>query len=122
MLEVMKKKRFLVNREKCLPIVGWYSKVLYIDDLFESRFADQLPASFDEKISVIEQKKWFSQVFHDEALKDVTALTTTVDKNVQNMPTVTNLDDIKVKQRIANCWPVANKDIIKKGNISPRLA
>lgn len=37
------------------------------------------------------------------------------------MPKIENLEDIKVKQRIANCWPVANKDIIKKGNIKDEL-
>lgn len=85
-----------------------------IDDLFEDRFADQQPATFDEKISIIEQKKWVSQTFEDEILKDVTALTTNVDKSVKDMPKIEKLEDVQVKQRIANCWPKANKEVIKK--------
>ncbi|GAN05080.1 DUF1253 domain-containing protein [Mucor ambiguus] len=84
------------------------------DDLFERRFADQQPASFDEKISTIEQKKWVSQTFEDEILKDVTAMTTTVDNSVKKMPKIESLEDVHVKQRIANCWPKANKEVIKK--------
>ncbi|KAI8644844.1 hypothetical protein BD408DRAFT_339777 [Parasitella parasitica] len=84
------------------------------DDLFDSRFADQQPASFDEKISLIEQKKWASQTFEDEILKDVTALTTNADKSVKDMPKIEKLDDVNVKQRIAKCWPKANKEAIKK--------
>lgn len=89
--------------------------MITIDDLFEGRFADQLPSTFDEKISVVEQKKWINQGFHDEVLKDVTAQTTTTDKSIQSMPTITNLEEVKVKQRIANCWAKANKEVIKKG-------
>ncbi|CEP10770.1 hypothetical protein [Parasitella parasitica] len=84
------------------------------DDLFDSRFADQQPASFDEKISIIEQKKWVSQTFEDEILKDITALTTNVDISVKDMPKIEKLEDVKVKQRIAKCWPKANKEVIKK--------
>ncbi|KAL7311382.1 rRNA-binding ribosome biosynthesis protein utp25 [Mucor circinelloides] len=84
------------------------------DDLFESRFADQQPTSFDEKISVIEQKKWVSQAFEDEVLKDVTALTTVADNTVKDMPKIESLDQVQVKQRIAKCWPKANKQVIKK--------
>lgn len=84
------------------------------DDLFERRFADQQPASFDEKISIIEQKKWVAHTFEDEILKDVTALTTTADNTVKEMPKIESLENVHVKQRIAKCWPKANKEVIKK--------
>jgi hypothetical protein len=65
----------------------------------------------------VEQKKWISQMFVDEVLKDVTALTTTEDKSMKDMPIIDKLEDVKVKQRIANCWPKANKEVIKKGTL-----
>lgn len=92
-------------------------KITGLDDLFESRFADQQPTSFDEKISVIEQKKWVSQAFEDEVLKDVTALTTVADNTVKDMPKIESLDQVQVKQRIAKCWPKANKQVIKKSKL-----
>lgn len=30
------------------------------------------------------------------------------------MPKIEKLEDIKVKPRIANCWPKANKEVVKK--------
>jgi len=95
-------------------------KITGLDDLFESRFADQQPTSFDEKISVIEQKKWVSQAFEDEVLKDVTALTTFADNTVKEMPKIESLDQVQVKQRIAKCWPKANKQVIKKSKLRKR--
>lgn len=95
-------------------------KITGLDDLFESRFADQQPTSFDEKISVIEQKKWVSQAFEDEVLKDVTALTTFADNTVKDMPKIESLDQVQVKQRIAKCWPKANKQVIKKSKLRKR--
>lgn len=56
-------------------------------------------------------------MFVDEVLKDVTALTTTEDKSMKDMPIIDKLEDVKVKQRIANCWPKANKEVIKKGTL-----
>jgi hypothetical protein len=47
-------------------------------------------------------------------LKDITALTTSADKSVKDMPKIEKLEDVQVKQRIANCWPKANKEVIKK--------
>lgn len=88
------------------------------DDLFEARFADEQPSSFDEKISIVEQKKWIPQVFHDDVLTEVTALTTVADNHVKDMPQIENLEDVKVKTRIANCWPKANKAVLKKGKIA----
>ena len=82
-----------------------------LDDLFENRFADQQPSSFDERISTIEQKKWISDMFDDEVLKNVSALTTSADSNVKEMPEIASLEDAKVKQRIGNCWYRANKQI-----------
>lgn len=37
------------------------------------------------------------------------------------MPKIESLQDVKVKQRIANCWPTANKDVLKKnkGTFTP---
>ncbi|CAO3627587.1 unnamed protein product [Mucor hiemalis] len=109
------------DEEEEIVYVGSEDEEEVLDDLFDSRFADQLPASFDEKISVVEQKKWVSQNFHDDVLKEVTALTTTADKTISEMPKIESLQDVKVKQRIANCWPTANKDVLKKnkGTFTP---
>lgn len=86
-------------------------------DLFEDRFADQQPGSFDEAIAIVEQKKWIPQAFKDDVLHDVTAFTTTKNDSIKDMPIIENLEDVKVKQRVAKCWPKANKDIFKKGII-----
>lgn len=91
------------------------------DDLFEARFADEQPTSFDQKIAVVEQKKWVPQMFHDDVLNEVTAMTTTTDNHIKEMPKIESLEDIKVKQRIANCWPKANKEIVRKGKKSVQI-
>ncbi|KAI8382408.1 hypothetical protein BD560DRAFT_323096 [Blakeslea trispora] len=87
------------------------------DDLFEHRFADQQPNVFDEKISIVEQKKWISDMFDDEVLKNVSALTTSADSSVKKMPEISSLEDVKVKQRIGNCWYRANKQINHRKNV-----
>ncbi|GAA5800540.1 hypothetical protein HPULCUR_005975 [Helicostylum pulchrum] len=103
------------EEEEEIVYVGSEDEEEVPDDLFEARFADEQPSSFDEKISIVEQKKWIPQMFHDDILADVTALTTVTDNHVKDMPQIENLEDAKVKTRIANCWPKANKEVVKKG-------
>ncbi|KAI8097867.1 uncharacterized protein B0P05DRAFT_522396 [Gilbertella persicaria] len=88
------------------------------DDLFEHRFNDQQASTFDEKISIVEQKKWTTQMFDDEVLKNVTAFTTSEDKHVKKMPEINSLEEVKVKQRIGNCWYKANKQVNHRKNIT----
>lgn len=84
-------------------------------DLFEERFADQQPGSFDEAIATVDQKKWIPQTFKDDVLHDVAAFTTTKNEAIKDMPMIENLEDVNVKQRVAKSWAKANKDIFKKG-------
>lgn len=48
-------------------------------------------------------------------------MTTAADKTIAEMPKIENLQDVKVKQRIANSWPTANKEVIRKnkGTFTP---
>lgn len=85
-----------------------------VGDLFESRFVEEQPASFDEKIATIEQKKWKSQVHKDETLNDVMAFTTDENITFSSSETIADLESVNVKKRIAGAWPKANKSV-KKG-------
>ncbi|KAI7904789.1 uncharacterized protein BX663DRAFT_503540 [Cokeromyces recurvatus] len=89
------------------------------DDLFDIRFADQQPTSFDEKISIVEQKKWTSQIIHDETLLDLNVLTTEPDDTIKEMPTIKKLTDMKVSERVSECWIKANKKVVKKALFTP---
>ncbi|KAI8967354.1 hypothetical protein BDF20DRAFT_829714 [Mycotypha africana] len=92
-----------------------------IADLFETRYCDDQPVTFDERISSIEQKKYTTQVFEDEVLTDVVAMipsstaTAAADKKISDMPIINNLADVRVKKRPVENWPKANKDVVKKG-------
>ncbi|KAL0082532.1 hypothetical protein J3Q64DRAFT_1642620 [Phycomyces blakesleeanus] len=82
-------------------------------DLFESRLADEQPKSFDQKIALIEQKKWVAQAFEDEALKEVVSYTTEEDKSIKEVHKIESLEEAGVKERIANQWKKGNKDVVK---------
>ncbi|KAI8981522.1 hypothetical protein BDB01DRAFT_723870 [Pilobolus umbonatus] len=90
-----------------------------LDDLFETRFKDAQPPSFDEAISIIEQKKWVGQQFEDNVLHDVVAMTPTPNKSVKNIPEVVDLAELHVKPRIIESWPRTNKQVRKKGQLTP---
>ncbi|KAI9256181.1 hypothetical protein BY458DRAFT_461414 [Sporodiniella umbellata] len=84
-------------------------------DLFESRFAEHQSASFDEKISIVEQKKWNSQTCQSEILKDVISFAPG-EKLLLDESVIESLDDANVKGRIAGAWPKANKSV-KRGRM-----
>jgi hypothetical protein len=69
----------------------------------------------DEKISLVEQKKWISQQVQDDVLQDVTAFTVTKEKSIVDKSNTKNLEDLNVKERVAKLWPQINKDYSEKG-------
>lgn len=83
-------------------------------DIYETKYADQQSGSLDEKIAAVEQKKWVPHAFKDEQLSDVVALMTDNEKISVDAPKIENLQDIRVKKRVADAWPKTNKSV-KKG-------
>ncbi|KAI8374291.1 uncharacterized protein BYT42DRAFT_398746 [Radiomyces spectabilis] len=86
--------------------------------VFEERLADAQPKDFDEKVAKIEQKKWVTQAFEDDLLKDVVCYTTGADKSIKEKEPITDLKSTGMKERIANCWQKANQSCLKEGQSS----
>jgi hypothetical protein len=100
-----------MEKHNLINIIYQYHK----DDLYETRFADGQTVELDEKISLVEQKKWISQQVQDDVLHDVTAFTVTKEKSIVDKSSIKKLEDINVKERVAKLWPQINKDYSEKG-------
>jgi hypothetical protein len=96
-------------------LINVFINTISKDDLYETRFADGQTVELDEKISLIEQKKWISQQIQDDLLHDVTALTATKEKSIVDKSSIKNLVDLNVKERVAKLWPQINKEYSEKG-------
>ncbi|KAI9488556.1 hypothetical protein BDB00DRAFT_38877 [Zychaea mexicana] len=82
------------------------------EDPFSRHFTDDQPKEFDQKISLIEDKKWNAQTFEDDALKDVVGYTAVPDKSIKESKPVTDLVEAKVRGRLAKLWKKANKNVL----------
>ncbi|KAI7879425.1 DUF1253-domain-containing protein [Lichtheimia hyalospora FSU 10163] len=81
-------------------------------DPFERRLSDEQPKSFDEDIALADQKKWTTEMFQDDALKEVAAFTLHPDKYVKEQKPIKDLAEINVKERLARRWKEANSDFV----------
>lgn len=81
-------------------------------DPFERRLSDEQPKSFDEDIALVDQKKWTTEMFQDDALKEVAAFTLHPDKSVKEQKPIKDLVELKVKERLARRWKEANSDFV----------
>lgn len=81
-------------------------------DPFERRLSDEQPKSFDEDIALADQKKWTTEMFQDDALKEVAAFTLHPDKSVKEQKPIKDLVEIKVKERLARRWKEANAEFV----------
>jgi hypothetical protein len=88
-------------------------------NIYETRFKDQQPGDFDKKIACVEQKKWATDTWTDDVLKDVAyqipGTTAPSDRDGLKTP-VARLEDLQVKERVARQWEAVNKDSVEKGN------
>ncbi|KAG0191643.1 rRNA-binding ribosome biosynthesis protein utp25 [Apophysomyces sp. BC1034] len=81
-------------------------------DRFETRFVDDQSTDFDEKIALVEQKKWITQGFEDDVLKEVMSYGTTSDKTIKTHTKIESLEQVQVKERLAKHWEKANEDCL----------
>ncbi|KAI7851631.1 hypothetical protein BDC45DRAFT_538077 [Circinella umbellata] len=80
------------------------------EDPYARHFADEQPKDFDEKISLVEERKWKPETFDDDVLKDVVSYTLSPDKSVKESKPVTDLVKAKVRGRLSKLWKKANKE------------
>ncbi|KAF7727858.1 rRNA-binding ribosome biosynthesis protein utp25 [Apophysomyces ossiformis] len=84
-------------------------------DRFETRFGDKQSSDFDNKITLIEQKKWITQGFENDSLKEVVSYTPVADKTVMDDVKITGLEQVQVKEKLARHWKEANEECLGEG-------
>ncbi|ORX53676.1 DUF1253-domain-containing protein [Hesseltinella vesiculosa] len=83
--------------------------------IYDSRFSDEQSADFDERISLIEQKKWKLQSYHDDVLQDVVFQSPQNEAALADSKPITDLQDAQFKEKLINRWAALNKDCVQKG-------
>ena len=94
-----------------LAFVSWTYTLL--EDPYARHFADEQSKEFDEKISLIEERKWKAETFDDDVLKDVVSYTLSPNKSIKESKPVTDLVKAKVRGRLSKLWRKANKEQLK---------
>ncbi|KAI9310561.1 hypothetical protein BX666DRAFT_2004798 [Dichotomocladium elegans] len=85
-------------------------------DLYNRRFADQQPKTFDEDIALSEQKKWIPLMFQDDVLKEVASFTLHPDSTIKQQKPIDDLVQAGVNERIAKKWKEANSSCVKEAD------